>query len=83
MILSIRVLQKHISKGARFSPRECPLALAFQDSGFPAAVVGGIAVCLNPEANRYSVLPAQARAFIADFDEDIVPVFPFSFPVEV
>lgn len=82
--MKITVTEQHIKDGHIATCRTCPIALALNDAGFPAAQVSqdGIYLTGHEAAVRIEP-PASVRAFVKTFDHlGVMAVCPFEFELD-
>ena len=77
--MKIKVEQKHIDAGERWSPLNCPVALAIKEV-YPEVV---LVLSDSVETKEHSFpMPEDVRAFVEDFDSD-KPVSAFEFELSL
>lgn len=89
-ILEIEVTQEDILNGTKSSPTTCPIALAIkrQIKNVVYVSVGGTTVNLVTKkmlflkSKKDYHLDRTAQDFIFSFDQDFIPVHPFTFLME-
>lgn len=81
--MKIEVTEEDIKNGKRFSPGECPIALAIQRATGKRATVGTIyATTWEGDVPKIYNLPQTAIVFIRNFDSKTRVVSPFEFELE-
>jgi len=64
-MVTIRVTQEHIDKGARRRCTACPVALAVREAGYPAAEFGNTIWTPTEGNGEYLGLPLEVSKFIS------------------